>query len=138
MAGEILGQIVDDPSADDRIIGNDQDGDDGVDPAAERQPLPLAKMAVSAHRAFAGHPAQRRFSNDHGVAKGDSQQDVDEQKNAAAVFCGQIREAPDVSQPDRRTGGGQHESEFAGKRTALVLSFHVFFPLFQLIKSSVT
>ena len=127
MAGEILGQIVDDPSADDRIIGDDQDGDDGVDPAAERQPLPLAKMAVSAHRAFAGHPAQRRFGNDHGVAKGDSQQDVDEQKNAAAVFCGQIREAPDVSQPDRRTGGGQHESEFAGKRAALVVSFHVFF-----------
>ena len=84
-------------------------------------------MAVSTHRALAGHPAQRRFGNDHGVAKGDSQQDVDEQKNAAAVFCGQIREAPDIAQPDRRTGGGQHESEFAGKRAALVVSFHVFF-----------
>ena len=87
---KILKQVFDDPAADHGIVRHDQDRDHGVDPAAERQPLPLAKMAVSAHRAFAGHPAQRRFGNDHGVAKGDSQQDVDEQKNAAAVFCGQM------------------------------------------------
>ncbi len=73
------------------VIGHDEDGDDGVDPAAEREPALFAKGRESAHRALLGHPAQSRLRHDHGIAKRERQQNVDEQKNAAAILGRQIR-----------------------------------------------
>ena len=119
VAQQVLAQVFDDPAADDRVIGDDQDGDNGVDPAAEAQrPGSLAglcKKRERAHGAFAGHAAQSGFRHDHRIAEGERQQDVNEQKNTAAVLGGQIREPPDVAQPDGGTGSGQHKAEFAGK-----------------------
>ena len=92
----LSGQIVDDPAADDRIIRHDQNGDDGVDPTTEPDSLALTEVGVGADRAFVGHTAQRGLGHDHGIAKGDCQQNVYQQKNAAAVFGCQIREAPDT------------------------------------------
>ena len=45
VAADVLGQILDDPAADDRVIGHDQDGDDGVDPAAEANARPCRTAA---------------------------------------------------------------------------------------------
>ena len=125
VSADIVRQIADDPAADDRIIGHDQDGDDGVDPAAPCKPALFAKGAESAHRAFSGHAAQCGLGHDHRVAEGDRQQDIDEQENAAAVFGRQIGETPDVAQAHRSTGCRQNKADLAGKGTALgMLRFH--------------
>ena len=88
---------------------------------AEYEALPLAKMAVSAHRAFAGHPAQRRLGHDHGVAEGEGEDDVDEQEDAAAVLGRKIGKAPDVAEAHRRACSGENESDLARKGAPLVL-----------------
>ena len=98
----VIGQIFDDPAADDRVIRHDEDGDDRVDPAAEREPALFAKGRESAHRALLGHPAQSRLRHDHGIAERHGQQDIDQQEDPAAVFRGQIREAPDVPKANGR------------------------------------
>ena len=121
---------MDDPAADDRIIRHYQDGDDGVDPTAKPDALALAEMSIGADRAFVGHTAQRGLGYDHGIAKGDCQQNVYQQKNAAAVFGCQIREAPDVAQTHRSACGRQHEPDLTGECTAFVLLFHIVNPLF--------
>ena len=129
-AAQILGQIVDDPAADDRIVRHDQNGDDGVDPAAEPDALALTEVGIGADRAFVGHTAQRGLGHDHRITKGNCQQNVYQQENAAAVFGRQIREAPDVAQTHRSACGRQHEPNLTGERAALVLLFHVVIPLF--------
>ena len=124
VAADVIRQIADDPAADDRVVRHDQDGDDGVDPAAEPQARAFAKGPEGAHRAFLGHAAQGRFRRDHGVAKGDGQHDVHQQEDAAAVFCRQIRETPDVAQAHRRARRRQHEADLAGESTPVMLSCH--------------
>ena len=110
-----------DPAADDRVVGDDEDGDDGVDPAAEGKPALFAEGGERAHRAFLGHPAQRRLGHDHGVAEGEGEDDVDEQKDAAAVLGRKIGEAPDVAEAHRRACSGENESDLARKGAPLVL-----------------
>ena len=98
----VIGQIFDDPAADDRVIRHDQDRDDCVDPAAEPQPAGCSERLERADRAFARHAAQRRLGDDHGIAERHGQQDIDQQEDPAAVFRGQIREAPDVPKANGR------------------------------------
>ena len=74
----IFNEILDNPSADYRVIRYDQDGDNGVDPSAEGQPFGFAEFAKSAYWAFAGHASKGCFRNDHGVAEGECQNDVDQ------------------------------------------------------------
>ena len=120
VAADVVGQIPDDPAADDRVIRHDEDGDDGVYPAAEGAPA-LADGGECAHRAFPGHPAQRRLGNDHGVAEGEGEDDVDEQEDAAAVLGRKIGEAPDVAEAHRRACSGENEADLARKGASLVL-----------------
>ena len=119
MAADIGGQVPDDPSADDRVVRHNQNGNDGVDPAAEPQPALFAERRERADRAFAGHTAQCGFRHNHCVAESYGQHNVDQQKNTAAVFGGKVGETPDVAKPDGGPGGGQHKSNFARKGTAL-------------------
>ena len=120
VAEDILGQVFDDPAADDRVIRHDEDGDDRVDPAAEFQPAGAAERVERANRALAGHAAERGLCYDHGIAERHGQNDVDEQENTAAVFGGQIRKAPDVAEADGRAGGREHKADLSGKRTSFV------------------
>ena len=78
LSAEIADQIFDDPSADYGVVRNDQDRDNGIDPAAKREPFGFSKTLVSAYRALFGHSSQRCLSHDHGVAEGKSQDDVDQ------------------------------------------------------------
>ena len=131
MAADILRQIADDPAADDRIVRHDQNGNDRIDPAAKPQAALFAKSSKGTHRAFVGHAAQCRFGHDHRVAKGDGQHDVHQQKNAAAVFRGEVRKPPDVAQTHRSACGRQHKADLAGKGAALLfLRIHDLIPLF--------
>ena len=56
------------------------------------------------NRAFVGHTSDGCFGNDHCVAEGQCQNDIDEQEYAAAVFGCQVWKAPDVSQSYRGAG----------------------------------
>ncbi|MFR5373717.1 MAG: hypothetical protein ACLTGJ_09495 [Faecalibacterium prausnitzii] len=47
--------------------------------------------------------------------------DVDEQENAAAVLCGEIRETPDVAEAHRRACCGENKANLARKGASLVL-----------------
>ena len=108
-------------SADDRVIGHDQNGDDGVDPPAEGESAPLAKGGEGPHGALLGHAAQGGLRHDHGIAEGKGQNDIDQQKNSAAVFGRQIGKAPDVPQAHRGPRRRQDESQLPGKGAALVM-----------------
>ena len=115
VAQQVFRQILDDPAADDRVIRHDEHRDDGVEPAARRQPARPAERLECADRAFAGHAANRGFRDDHRIAEGQRQKNINQQKNAAAVFGRQIRKAPDVAQPHGGPGCGEHKPDFAGK-----------------------
>ena len=52
LSAEIADQIFDDPSADYGVVRNDQDRDNGIDPAAKREPFGFSKTLVSAYRAL--------------------------------------------------------------------------------------
>ena len=123
MAADVVGQIPDDPAADDRVVGDDEDGDDGVDPAAEGKPARFAEGGERAHRAFLGHPAQRRLGHDHGVAEGEGEDDVDEQENAAAVLCCEVGETPDIAEAYRSACRREDKADLARKGASLVLIF---------------
>ena len=120
VAADVVGQIPDDPAADDRVIRHDKDGDDGVYPAAEGAPA-LADGGECAHRAFLGHPAQRRLGHDHGVAESEGEDDVDEQENAAAVLCCEIGETPDIAEAYRSACRREDKADLARKGASLVL-----------------
>ena len=118
VAEQVFHQILDDPAADDRVIRHNENRDDGVEPAARRQPARFAEGLKRADGAFAGHAADGGFRDDHGIAEGQRQQDVDQQEDAAAVLGRQIGEAPDVAKAHGGPGRGEHEPDLAGKRAA--------------------
>ena len=78
LSAEIADQIFDDPSSDDRVVWNDQNRDNGVDPAPGGKPFRFAERLESADRAFSCHASDGGLGNDHGVAEGKSQDDVDQ------------------------------------------------------------
>ena len=115
MSTDIGGKITDDPATDDRIVRYNQNGNDGIDPSTKLQLAALAKCSESADRALFGHAAQRGFCHDHGVTKSNGQHNVHQQKNTAAIFCGQIRETPDVAKTYRCACSRQHKADLTGK-----------------------
>ena len=125
LAHQVFRQIFDDPAADDGVVGDDQNRNDGVDPAAHAQRRLIAEGLVSADRALAGHAADRSLRNDHRVAEGHRQNDVYQQENSAAVFGGQIRKAPDVAEADGAARRRQDEADLASPLGTIV--FHVIF-----------
>ena len=123
MPHEIFHQIFNDPAADNRIIGHNQNRNHRIDPAAQRPPFGCSKCLISAHRTLSGHTTQRRFRHNHGIAKGQRQDNIDQQKNTATIFGSQIGKSPDVAQSHRCAGCRQHKSDFAGKRASFILPF---------------
>ena len=120
LSQQVFRQVLDDPPTDHGVVGHDQNGDDGVDPAAEAEAGPVAEGLVGPHRAFAGHAADGGLGHDHGIAEGHGQNNIDQQEDAAAVFGCQIGKAPDVPQADGRACGGQDKADLAGKRTSFL------------------
>ena len=58
---EIFDQILDNPSADNRIIRYDQNRDDGIDPSAKSQPLGFSEGVEGSYRAFPGTCGRSQF-----------------------------------------------------------------------------
>ena len=111
------------PAADHRIIGHDDHRHQRVDPAADPQRsqkggMTAAEFAEGADRSAAGHASETDLRDQQRVAEGKHQHQIGGEKDPAAVLGGEVGETPDVAQSDRRTGGRQNESEFAGKSFA--------------------
>ena len=69
-------------------------------------------------RAFSCHASDGGLGNDHGVAEGERQQDINEEENSSAVFCCEVGKTPDISKSDGSACCSQHVTDFAGKRAA--------------------
>lgn len=82
-------------------------------PNARQRPFPEAAKAPTG--LFPGHPSQRCLCHNHCIAKGDRQQNVNQQKNSTAIFCRQVWEPPDIAQANRGAGCRQDKAKFAGK-----------------------
>ena len=130
VAAQILHQILQHPAADHAVVGHDQHGDHGIDPAAKAEGGRFAKAGKCAHRAFARHAAHGRFGYDQCKAKGEHEHQIDQKKNAAAVFGRQIGEAPDVAKAHSRACHRQHIADAARKLAAVD-----FFVMFHSISS---
>ena len=124
MSQHIFRQIFDDPAANDGIIRHDQHRDNRIDPATGRQPAGFSERGKRPDRTFFRHTSQCGLCHDHCVAKGQGQNDVDQQENSSAVLCRQIGESPDVSEPDRRACRRQYEADLPGKGTSFFFVFH--------------
>ena len=105
LAGKIAHHIFDDPAADGGIIGHDQHGNDGVDPAAQLQGEPVAEKTKGSDRALFGHTSDGSLRHDHGIAEGQRQNDIDQQEDPPAVFGRQIGKPPDIAQSHRSARG---------------------------------
>ena len=119
-ASEVFEHVLDDPAADEAVVGQDDHGHDGVQPAAHFEEAAglISKGAIGAHRAEAGITAKAGFGHDEGIAEGEQQEEVDEQEDATAVFGSQVGEAPDVAEADGRAGNGEDVAEVAREQAA--------------------
>ena len=91
--------IFQDPAADDRIVGKDEERHDSGNHA---QPVPFAssQRAVCSKRALFGLSSDTALTHQQGETEGHDQDQVDDQKQSAPVLCCQIWESPQVPQSD--------------------------------------
>ena len=82
---------------------------------ARFRPGGITEKLERAHRTFLGRASDRRLGNDHCVAKCQGKDDINKQESAAAVFCSQIRESPDIAQADGSARGRENKSELTCK-----------------------
>ena len=116
-----------DPTADDTVVGDDDDGDDGGQGSDKLEAL--VQFAVGRDTGQAGLTAQGDLGDHQGEAEGQSQDDVDQQENAAAVLGGQIGEAPQVAQTDCGASSGQNKTDAAGETASILV--HDYTPLLK-------
>ena len=71
-------EILGDPAADDRIIRDNQNRYDSVDPAAEAEHPVFAVVRKSADRALFGAPPEGALGDNHGIAEAQNQEQVNQ------------------------------------------------------------
>ena len=98
-----------------RFSLHNQNGNYRVDPSSKCTPASLSRSCKGPNRTFPGQPSQRCLCHNHCIAKGDRQQNVNQQKNSTAIFCRQVWEQPDIAQDNRGAGCRQDKAKFAGK-----------------------
>lgn len=76
-----------------------------------RNPNFFVQLFISADSAQPGIVAQGDFRYHQAEAEGYHQHDIHQQENTAAVLCGKIWKAPNVSQSHGGTGGSQNKSQ---------------------------
>ena len=120
-SGEEGEQVLEDPAADGAVIGQDHHGDDAGNDA---DPAPLGvQHLIGGEGALSGLAADSDLGGQQRKTKGQCQNDIGQQENAAAVLGGQIGEAPDVAQTHGRACRGQDKAQRTGEITAFL--FHI-------------
>ena len=121
MTRDKLGEISDNPAADNAVVGGYNNRHKRGQPAQEAETL--VKLFVCAD---AGEPCFSAYGNlgDHQrKAEGYRKNNVDKQEYAAAVFCRKIGEAPKVSESDRRACCRQNETDAPGEAASFFVHF---------------
>ena len=118
LAGHVDDDVARDPAADDGVVGHDQHRNQKSENPKE---LPLgAHLGVGADGVFAGSAADRDVAGQQREAEGESQDKIDQNEEAAAVFGCQVGEAPEVADADRAAGGCHDEADLAGEAVLFV------------------
>ena len=71
----------------------------------------LAQTDHRHHRTLAAAPTHRQFSNDQGHTQQQDDNQVNDDKGAAAVFTGDVREPPKIPQANGRADHGKHKRQ---------------------------
>lgn len=118
LAGHVHDDVARDPAADDGVVGHDQHRDQkSEDP--EEAPLG-AHFGVCFDGIFAGPAADRDVAGQQREAESEGEDKIDQNKEAAAVFGRQVREAPEIADADRAARGRHDEADLAGEAVFLV------------------
>ena len=104
-----LGEISDDPAADNAVVGGYNNRHECGQPAHEAETL--VKLLICADAGKPGLSADGNFSHHQRKAKCYRENNVDEQEDTTAVFCRKIGETPKVSESDCRTCRRQNETD---------------------------
>ena len=119
-AGKIGCQILEDPAADGAVVGQNHHGNNAGDQA---DPAPLRMNDfIGSDGALCGLSADGDLGGQQSKAKGQSQDNVGQQENTAAVLGCQIRKAPDIAQTDGRACRSQNKTQRTTEITAFL--FH--------------
>ena len=121
MAADVFKQVLADPAADNGIVRCNENRDDGVDPSAEFVEGPVSEGAEGADGALSCASSDGRLSDDHGIAEGQGQKDIDQKEYTSAVPCGEIRKAPDIAETDGCAGCGKDKSQLSGKTASCII-----------------
>ena len=106
--GDIAEHILQHPTADDAVVRQD---DVAIEHADLTHKTPFFAQALeSTYRVFAGVTAHSHFCHHYGKAHYHNEDQIHQNKGAAAVSACQIREFPNVPQTDGRTCCRQHKS----------------------------
>ena len=108
--GEKDHEVFEHPSADDAVVWHNDNRDCAGQPSQGAKPL--VHSGIGTHDALSGAPANGDFCQHQRIAKGQRQNDIHQQENAAAVFGCQIGEAPDVPQTYGRSCRCQDKADF--------------------------
>lgn len=118
LPGQVDHNIARDPAADDRVIGHDQHRHQE---SQNSQKLPLGThLGVGSDGILARPSADGYIGGQQREAESKSQDKIDQNEEAAAVFGCQVREAPEIADADRAAGGRHDEADLPGEAVLLV------------------
>ena len=108
-------QVGEGPAADHAVErGDQQRAEDGKDP--DQGPAGAGRqLAHRADGALARLPPDQRFTVENRQGEKQGADDVDDDERGTAVLAHHVGEAPDVAQPDRRTGEGEDGHQIASE-----------------------
>ncbi len=129
--------VSDGPAGDDAVIGDDEKAGDYPAPADQLPEVVSSLLANEGAHGVDGALASAAPDKDLRHHDGDADhryaQDIDQHKGAAPVLARDVRELPDVAQPDRRARGREYERQLVGphavdrsfRRHWLLLAYHL-------------
>ena len=113
LAGHVRDDVARDPAADDGVVGHDQHRDQKSEDPEE---LPLGThLGVGVDGILAGPAPDRDVAGQQREAESEGQDQIDQNKEAAAVFGCQVGEAPEIADADRAAGRRHDEADLAGE-----------------------
>lgn len=99
-----------------------------IDPSQETEFL--VKSLISHNRTLFRFSSDSDFRSHQCKPEGQRGNDINNNKNSAAILCRQIRESPQIAQTDSASGSGEHKSDAARKAAPLLFCiFHFYIPL---------
>ena len=117
---QVDGEILDDPAADNGVVGHDEGGNQEGQ-ITQKTPL-LMQSPEGVQCVLLGPAADGHVRGQQCEAEGQHQYQIDKQKKSAAVFCSQIRETPQITDTYSTAGSRQHKPDLSGK--AAFFLFH--------------